>query len=131
MGKSASVDGTKWDIYENNLLAKYHIHYGGYGGLGYYHVADNYIALFSHFIPCGVFEALYLFDGLLNNHSDIQPDTLHGDTHSQSLAVFGLAYLLFDGCSPVTATLLAYDWVLQESGPYPFVDLSVHEGLLI
>ena len=75
VGKSASVDGTKWDIYENNLLAEYHIRYGGYGGLGYYHVADNYIALFSHFIPCGVFEALYLFDGLLNNHSDIQPDT--------------------------------------------------------
>ena len=94
VGKSASVDGTKWDIYENNLLAEYHIRYGGYGGLGYYHVADNYIALFSHFIPCGVFEALYLFDGLLNNHSDIQPDTLHGDTHSQSLTVFGLAYLL-------------------------------------
>ena len=94
VGKSASVDGTKWDIYENNLLAEYHIRYGGYGGLGYYHVADNYIALFSHFIPCGVYEALYLFDGLLNNHSDIQPDTLHGDTHSQSLTVFGLAYLL-------------------------------------
>ena len=75
VGKSASVDGTKWDIYENNLLAEYHIRYGGYGGLGDYHVADNYIALFSHFIPCGVFEALYLFDGLLNNHSDIQPDT--------------------------------------------------------
>lgn len=94
VGKSASVDGTKWDIYENNLLAEYHIRYGGYGGIGYYHVADSYIALFSHFIPCGVFEALYLFDGLLNNHSDIQPDTLHGDTHAQSLTVFGLAYLL-------------------------------------
>ncbi len=94
VGKSASVDGTKWDIYENNLLAEYHIRYGGYGGIGYYHVADSYIALFSHFIPCGVFEALYLFDGLLNNQSDIQPDTLYGDTHAQSLTVFGLAYLL-------------------------------------
>ena len=27
-GSSASVDGTKWDIYENNLLAEYHIRYG-------------------------------------------------------------------------------------------------------
>ena len=93
-GGSASVDGTKWDIYENNLLAEHHIRYGGYGGIAYYHVSDTYIALFSHFIPCGVFEALYLFDGLLNNHSEIQPDTLHGDTHAQSLTVFGLAYLL-------------------------------------
>lgn len=93
-GISASVDGTKWDMYEDNLLAEYHIRYGGYGGIAYYHVSDTYIALFSHFIPCGVFEAVYLFDGLLNNHSDIQPDTIHGDTHAQSLTVFGLAYLL-------------------------------------
>ncbi len=38
-GKSASADGTKWDIYEQNLLAEFHIRYGGYGGIGYYHGA--------------------------------------------------------------------------------------------
>lgn len=93
-GKSASVDGTKWDIYEQNLLAEYHIRYGGYGGIGYYHISDTYIALFSHFIPCGVWEAVYILDGLLNNSSEIQPDTIHGDTQAQSATVFGLAYLL-------------------------------------
>ena len=90
----ASVDGTKWDLYEQNLLSEYHIRYGGYGGVGYYHVSDTYIALFSHFIPCGVWEAVYLLDGLLKNHSDIQPDTIHGDTQAQSASVFGLAFLL-------------------------------------
>lgn len=93
-GKSASVDGTKWDLYEQNLLSEYHIRYGGYGGIGYYHVSDTYIALFSHFIPCGVWEAVYLLDGLLKNLSDIQPDTIHGDTQAQSTPVFGLAALL-------------------------------------
>lgn len=33
-------------------------------------------------------------DGLTKNQSDIQPDTLHGDTQAQSTPVFGLAYLL-------------------------------------
>ena len=33
-------------------------------------------------------------DGLMSNKSDIQPDTLHGDTQAQSYPVFGLAYLL-------------------------------------
>lgn len=61
---------------------------------GYYHVSDKYIALFSHFIPCGVHEAIYILDGLLKNESQIQPDTLHGDTQAQSTPVFGLAYLL-------------------------------------
>ncbi len=93
-GKSASVDGKLWDLYESNLFAEYHIRYGGYGGIGYYHVSDQYIALFSHFIPCGVHEAIHILDGLLNNESDIQPDTIHGDTHAQSETVFGLSYLL-------------------------------------
>ena len=93
-GKRVSADGTKWDLYEQNLLSEYHIRYGGYGGIGYYHVSDTYIALFSHFIPCGVWEAVYILDGLMQNESDIQPDTVHSDTQGQSLPVFGLAHLL-------------------------------------
>ena len=88
------ADGTKWNLYEQNLLSEYHIRYGGYGGIGYYHVSDMYIALFSHFIPCGVYEAIYILDGLIKNVTDIQPDTVHGDTQAQSASVLGLAYLL-------------------------------------
>ena len=47
-----------------------------------------------HFITCGVWEAVYILDGLLKNSSEIQPDTLHADTQGQSAPVFGLAYLL-------------------------------------
>lgn len=93
-GKSASADGTKWDVYEQNLLSEYHIRYGGWGGIGYYHVSDTYIALFSSFIACGVWEAVHILDGLLENRSKIRPDTLHADTQGQSESVFGLAYLL-------------------------------------
>jgi len=93
-GKTAAADGTKYDIYDQNLLAEYHIRYGGYGGIAYHHVADNYVALFSHFIPCGVWEAVYIIEGLLKNTSDIQPDTVHADTQGQSAPVFALAYLL-------------------------------------
>ncbi|PGV89606.1 Tn3 family transposase, partial [Bacillus cereus] len=93
-GKTAAADGTKYDLYEENLLSEYHIRYGGYGGIAYHHVSDNYIALFSHFIPCGVWEAVYIIDGLLKNQSDIQPDTIHADTQGQSTPVFALSYLL-------------------------------------
>lgn len=93
-GRSASADGTKWSVYEDNLLSEYHIRYGGYGGIGYYHVSDKYVALFSHFIPCGVYEGIYILDGLMANTSDIQPEIVHGDTQAQSYPVFGLAHLL-------------------------------------
>ncbi|MCK9397673.1 MAG: transposase, partial [Methylobacter sp.] len=62
--KRATADGTQWNLYENNLLSERHIRYGGYGGIAYYHISDTYIALFSHFIPCGVWEAVYILDGL-------------------------------------------------------------------
>lgn len=45
-GKRVGADGTMWNVYEQNLLSEYHIRYGGYGGIGYYHVSDKYIALF-------------------------------------------------------------------------------------
>jgi TnpA family transposase len=93
-GERASADGTKWDLYEQNLLSEYHIRYGGYGGVSYYMISEKYIALFSHFIPCGVREATYILDGLMENRSDIQPEIIHSDSHGQTEPVFGLAYLL-------------------------------------
>ena len=93
-GKSAIADGTFYELYENNLLGERHIRCGGYGGVAYHHISDTYVALFSHFIACGVWEAVYILDGLLKNKAVLQPDTVHADTQGQSEVVFGLAQLL-------------------------------------
>ena len=94
LGKSASGDGTKWDLSPQNLMSQYHIRYGGYGGIGYYLVSDLYIALFSRFTTCGSWEGHHILDFIHENMSDVQPDTIHADTQGQSAAIFGLAYLL-------------------------------------
>jgi len=93
-GRAAIADGTHVKLRENNLLGARHIRYGGYGGIAYHHIADTYIALFTSFIPCGVWEAVHILDGLLKNRSTIQPDTLHADTQGQSEPVFGLCRLM-------------------------------------
>lgn len=93
-GDTASVDGTYWDMYTNNLLAAHHIRYGKYGGIGYYHVSDQYVALFGNFIPCGVYEATYIFDGIFESDEELRPEIIHGDTHAQSEVIFGFSYLL-------------------------------------
>src|SRR5215472_18448427 len=80
--------------YEQNLLAEYHIRYGGYGGIGYYHVSDNYIARFSHFIPCGVWEGSFILDIFEQEDKEPRPEVMHGDTQAQSSTIFGMAYLL-------------------------------------
>ena len=93
-GTTAAADGTKYELYEENLLSEYHIRYGGYGGIAYHHVSDTYVALFSHFISCGTWEAVYIIEGLLQNISDIQPHTIHADTQGQSTPVFALSHML-------------------------------------
>jgi len=93
-GDSASVDGTYRDMYTNNLLAAHHIRYGKYGGIGCYHVSDQYIALFENLIPCGVYEATHIFDGIFENTEEIRPHIIHGDTHAQNEVIFGFSYLL-------------------------------------
>ena len=82
-GQAAIADGTHIPLRENNLLGSQHIRYGAYGGIAYHHIADNYVALFTTFIPCGVWEAVHILDGLLKNRSTIQPDTLHADTQGE------------------------------------------------
>lgn len=93
-GKGAAADGTHISLIQNNLIGEQHIRYGAYGGIAYHQISDTYVALFCNFIACGVWEAVYILDGLLKNTSKLQPDTVHADTQGQSEPVFGLSYLL-------------------------------------
>jgi TnpA family transposase len=89
----AAADGTQVDLYENNLLSSYHIRYGSYGGIAYHVVSSLYIALYSHFLNCGMWEGNFLIDALIGNTSAIQPKVIHSDTQGQSTALFALSYL--------------------------------------
>ena len=88
-----AADGTQVDTFIDNLLAETSIRYGGTGGIGYYYISDTYIALFSKFIPVGVWEAVYLIQGLLEQQSKVAPSTVHTDTQGQALPVYALAHL--------------------------------------
>ncbi|MGF6293000.1 TnpA family transposase [Paraburkholderia youngii] len=93
-GKTVAADGTQYDFYDNNLLAGYHFRYRKMGAVAYRHVADNYIAVFPHFIPPGVWEAIYVIEGLLKAGLSVKADTVHADTQGQSAAVFAFTHLL-------------------------------------
>ncbi|MDD1458477.1 transposase, partial [Dolichospermum sp. ST_sed7] len=82
------------ELRDENLITALHMRYQKRGGIAYHHIANNYIALFSTFIPCGVWEAVAIIEGLLKNESDLQPKKIHADTQGQSTIVFALAYLL-------------------------------------
>ncbi|WP_280641136.1 Tn3 family transposase [Streptomyces afghaniensis] len=60
-GTAVAADGTLMDTYLDSLLSETSVRYGKPGGIAYHHVSDTYIALFTHFIPCGVWEAVYMW----------------------------------------------------------------------
>ncbi len=92
-GSVVAADGTQVDTFIDNLLAETSIRYGGTGGIAYHHISDTYIALFSRFIPVGVWEAVYIIQGLLDQASMIKPTKVHADTQGQALPVYALAHL--------------------------------------
>ncbi|MEU9999165.1 Tn3 family transposase [Streptomyces sp. NPDC050848] len=93
-GTAVAADGTHMDTYLDNLLAETSVRYGKPGGIAYHHISDTYIALFTRFIPCGVWGAVYIIESLLRNTSEVKPTTVHADTQGQSFPVFALAHLL-------------------------------------
>lgn len=93
-GKTVAADGTQYDLYDNNLAVGYHFRYRKMGLVAYRHVADNYIAVFRHFIPPGIWEAVYVIEGLLKAGLSVEPDTVYSDTQGQSTTVFAFTYLL-------------------------------------
>ncbi|KND57946.1 Mobile element protein [Candidatus Burkholderia verschuerenii] len=93
-GKTVAADGTQYDFYDNNLLVGYHFRYRKMGAVAYRHVGNNYIATFRHFIPPGIWEAIYVIEGLMKAGLSVQADTVHADTQGQSAAVFAFTHLL-------------------------------------
>lgn len=93
-GKAVAADGTQFDFYDENLLAGYHFRYRKMGAVAYRHVANNYIAVFQHFIPPGIWEAIYVIEGLLKADHGVAVDTVYSDTQGQSATVFALTQLL-------------------------------------
>lgn len=93
-GSDMIVDGTHIELIENNMLGSRHIRYGAYGGIAYKYLSGKYIALITRFISCGTWEAIHILDGFQDNKSELQPDTVIGDTQSQSEPVFALSYLM-------------------------------------
>ncbi|MFT4668292.1 MAG: TnpA family transposase [Salibacteraceae bacterium] len=93
-GSDMIVDGTHIELIENNMLGSMHIRYGAYGGIAYKYLSDKYIALINRFISCGTWEAIHILDGFQDNKSELQPDTVIGDTQAQSEPVFALSYLM-------------------------------------
>jgi TnpA family transposase len=124
------ADGTHYRLRTNTLQGAYHIRYGSYGGIAYHHVSDTYVLLMSRFITCGTWESIYILEGLRQNQSAMQPDTIHADTQGQNLPTFALAFLLGLKLMPRIRNLK--ELVFSRPDPtirYQHIDALFHETI--
>lgn len=61
------------------------------GAVAYRHVADNYIAVFGHFMPPGLWEGIHVIEALQQPQLSVQADTVCSDTQGQSAVGFAFA----------------------------------------
>lgn len=123
-GSSVSADGRLIKMADKNLMASWNVKYHGIGGMLYTHVSDKYIAIYSQFIHCGVYEAEYILDAIFNEEKiDIKPYKIHADTHGQTEMVFAFCFLLGIQLMPRIRNIKDYTLCKPDSSyKYKYVD---------
>jgi TnpA family transposase len=96
-GLVSSSDGQRFGLQASSLLGSLYPRYFGYYERAvtvYTHIADQHSVFHTQVIACGLREATYVLDGLLNNHTVLRPKDYFVDTHGYTDQLFGLCHLL-------------------------------------
>lgn len=96
-GKKSSSDGQRFVLNKKSPLGSFHPRYFGAVDRGfsvYTHVSNQLSVFSTQIISCGLREASYVLDGLLDNQSLIRPTEHSTDTHGFTEILFGLMFLL-------------------------------------
>ena len=96
-GKQSSSDGERFRTSKRGLYSSIHPRYFGALDRGitiYTHMSDQCSVFNTEIISCGVREAVYVLDGLLDNQSVVRPFEHSTDTAGFTEIVFALCYLL-------------------------------------
>ncbi len=96
-GKMSSSDAQRFRLRADSLIASYYPRYYGFydKAIGIYtHVSDQYSVFNTKVISCSPREALYVLDGLLENHTVLKPKEHTTDTHGYTEIIFALCHLL-------------------------------------
>lgn len=96
-GTHSSSDGQRFKLQRSsNLACVYPRHFGYYDKAFkiYTHVSNQYSVIATQIIACSTREAMFVLDGLLDNHSLVQPVLHSTDTDGYTDQLFGLCYIL-------------------------------------
>jgi len=77
-------------VWDQNLMAEWHVRYGGRGVMIYWHVDKNGLCIHSMLKTCASSEVASMIHGVLRHDTEMDLDKIAVDTHGQSTIGFGL-----------------------------------------
>jgi TnpA family transposase len=80
--------------YDHNLFARWYNRYGGQVILVYWHVADQYVSIYSQVAHPSASQALLMLEGLLRHDTEMAVAKDFVDSHGQSEVAFAFSTLL-------------------------------------
>jgi TnpA family transposase len=127
-GTVSSSDGQRFGLQASSLLGSLYPRYYGYYDRAvtvYTHIADQQSVLHTQVIACSVREALYVLDGLLDNHTILRPKEHFVDQHGFTDQLFGLWHLLGYRLMPRLPLPKQQLYKLDRTKPYGRLDAVI------
>jgi len=91
---SCASDSKKFGSWDQNLMAEWHIRYGGRGVMIYWHVDTRSTCIYSQLKKCSSSEVANMIEGVLKHCTDMKVEKQFVDTHGQSEVAFAFCKLL-------------------------------------
>jgi TnpA family transposase len=91
---ACASDSKKFGSWDQNLMAEWHIRYGGRGVMIYWHVDKRSTCIYSQLKKCSSSEVANMIEGVLEHCTDMKVEKQYVDTHGQSEVAFAFCRLL-------------------------------------
>jgi TnpA family transposase len=91
---ACASDSKKFSAWDQNLMTKWHVRYGGRGVMIYWHVEKKSTCIYSQLKTCSSSEVAAMIEGVLRHCTEMEIEKNYVDSHGQSEVAFAFCHLL-------------------------------------
>jgi TnpA family transposase len=91
---SCASDGTRFESWQQNLMAEWRSRYKGYGVMVYWHVETNAVCIYAQTKGFSNSEVSAMMEGLVRHDTEMRVEKNFVDSHGQSEIAFAFCHLL-------------------------------------
>ena len=91
---ACASDSKKFPAWDQNLMAEWHVRYGGRGVMIYWHVEKKSTCIYAQLKTCSSSEVAAMIEGVLRHCTEMEVEKNYVDSHGQSEVAFAFCHLL-------------------------------------